>query len=173
MTQRLLVMMFLGISVAFASPAEAQRSGFIIGFGLGAGVVSANPSSVRATNTGFSGNFHIGGVVSGVEVFYVSKVTLEDAGTAGDYLASGVSGLGVAYPINDQVAINGGIGVYQRNLISAVGGAVSIDSGLGLEAGVRYLLGDGRWGIDLDVLYGKPGDLTLYGAQLTFSVLSH
>lgn len=40
MTQRrwLLGLMFLGVSLGFAHTAEAQRSGFIIGLGIGSGL---------------------------------------------------------------------------------------------------------------------------------------
>ena len=60
--------MFLGVCLAFAPPAQAQRSGFIIGFGLGPGLVSytissSSSSSDRQTELGVATDFHIGVVI--------------------------------------------------------------------------------------------------------------
>ncbi len=67
MTKRpwLLALMFLGGSLVFAPPAEAQRSGFIIGFGLGPGLASytASSSTDRQNERGVATDFHIGGVI--------------------------------------------------------------------------------------------------------------
>ena len=83
----LLGLMFLGVSHAFAQPAEAQRSGFIIGFGLGPGLASytrtltGQPSSDRATEFGLGTDFHIGGVLGdSFELYFMSKLIFFDRG---------------------------------------------------------------------------------------------
>ena len=73
MTERqlLLGLMFLGGSLAFARPAEAQRSGFIIGGGFGLGQVTYSSVPDRESKVGVAANFHIGGVIEDSFELYV------------------------------------------------------------------------------------------------------
>ena len=56
MTQRQwrFALMFLGVSLAYAPPAQAQRSGFIMGFGLGPGWSSYTSTPDRDNKFGWS-----------------------------------------------------------------------------------------------------------------------
>ena len=166
--------MLLGLCFAFASPAQAQaqRSGFIIGFGLGLGVVGGDLD----TKFGGASDFHIGGVIGSVELFYVNKVIFTE-GDFADLVATGVTGVGVAYPLNPDFAVTGAIGVgYLASLLylgdgSSPGGA---NDGLGLLAGGRYKLNEsGRWMLNFDISYANPEDASIWGVQATINVMSH
>ena len=117
MTKRpwLLALMFLGGSLFFAPPAEAQRSGFIIGLGPGlASYTGSSPepfSSDRENHWGVATDFHIGGVIGdSFELYFMSKmIFINDMGTG--IVATGVNGVGFTYPLNPDFYINGGLGV--------------------------------------------------------------
>ncbi len=178
-----LVLLFLGVSVAFAAPAEAQRSGFIIGFGLGPGVVFYQEStefSVRdgQSRAGVAADFHIGGVVGeSFQLYYMNKMTFF-GGEAEDFNVTGVSGLGFTYPLNPDFSINAGVGIHIHFWSQIVGDQVSTISysGLGLVAGGGYHLNQ-RWVLGFDMMYGKPGDdsgsTRVLGAKLSINILSH
>ena len=179
MTQRplLLALIFLGGSIAYAPPALAQRSGFIIGFGLGPGLVLYSSVPDRESKIGMALDFHIGGVIGdSFELYYVHKGTLFRTDEVGvDFIGLGMNGLGFAYPLNPEFTINGGIGMGRRDRLR--GGNVDSDEsgGLGLVGGVRYKLSEsGRWGLCFDITYGRPSPgFNTLGAQFTISVLSH
>ena len=163
--------MFLGLCFAFASPAQAQaqRSGFIIGGGLGLGVVGGDLD----TKLGAASDFHIGGVIGSLELFYVSKVIFTGSDSA-DLVATGVSGVGVAYPLNPDFAVTGAIGVGVLTVLDG-GSAGSTDGGLGLLAGGRYKLNEsGRWMLNFDISYANVGqNFNMWGVQATINVMSH
>ncbi len=180
MTQRqsLLGLMFLGVSLAFAPPAEAQRSGFIIGFGLGPGWSSYTSTPDRESNVGVAFDFHIGGVIGdSFELYYVQKGNVFSGDALGlDNVGSGVAGLGASYPLSPKFYINGAIGFGWW--IESVGGSSATSTeGVGFLAGGRYQLTEsGRWGLGFDVMYGKPFgsiDFNTLGVQFTINVLSH
>ena len=113
MTQRqlLLGLLVLGGSIVFARPAEAQRSGFIIGVGLGPGLASFSSVPEREYRTGLAFDFHIGGVIGdGFELFYVHKGTIFSTDLTDVYIGSGMNGLGFSYPLNPRFSVNGGVG---------------------------------------------------------------
>ena len=161
MIQRLwrLVLMFVGVSLAFAPATEAQRSGFIIGFGLGIGEDLYSSTSVRS-QTEVALDFHIGGVIGdSFELYYVIK------DPAWDGPSLHVEGIGFGYLLSPRFSINGGIGVTR---------------GRAFSAGGRYLLSEsGRWGLGFDIVYKRlpdvrlPDDFQALGAQFTIQVLSH
>ncbi len=177
MTQRplLLGLMVLGGSLAFARPAEAQRSGFIIGFGLGPGLASYSSVPGRESKTGMAIDFHIGGVIEdSFELYYMHKGTIISTDVAGVSIGSGVAGLGFSYPLNPKFSINGGIGLALWTEIGP--NATANDAqGLGLVGGARYKLTEsGRWGLGFDITYGEPfPDFNALGAQFTINILSH
>ena len=172
-----LVLIFLGVCVVFAPPVEAQRSGFIIGLGLGYGVASYPSAQDRESLPGLALDFHIGGVIGdSFELYYVHKGTLLRTDEVGvDFIGSGMSGLGFSYPLNPKFSINGGIGMALWSRIYAGGGTTDEAEGLGLVAGVRYKLSEsGRWALGFDFTYGEPfPDFKVQGVQLTINVLSH
>ena len=169
--------MFLGLSFAFASPAQAQgRSGFIIGFGLGPGLASYTDGD---SNIGVAFDFQIGGVIGeSLELYYVQKGTFFGSDLSGvDNVWSGMAGLGVGYVLNPKFIVNAGIGVavwIESDVSSSLGRA----DGVGLLGGGRYLLNEsGRWALGFDITYGKPFggdvDFSAWGVQATINVLSH
>jgi hypothetical protein len=160
--------MFLGVCVVFAQPAQAQRSGFIIGFGLGPGLVGGDIDA----KFGLAYDFHIGGVIGDVELAYVNKVMITGNEFV-DAVVTGVSGVGVAYPLNSDFAITGAVGVGVYSIIDSDFDSDGL-TGLGLLAGGRYKLNEsGRWMLNFDIMYANPGDLSLWGAQVTINVMSH
>ncbi len=188
MTQRqlLLGLMFLGGSVAFAGPAEAQRSGFIIGGGLGLGQVTYSSVPDRESKVGVAADFHIGAVIGdSFELYFFYKGTVFPSNAVGvDQNISGVGGLGFSYPLNTKFSINGGIGLAQwgQTSQSSSGGTTTTtrtftSEGVGFSAGGRYLLSESeRWALGFDIMYGKPFgnvDFNALGVQFTINVLSH
>ena len=91
-----LVLVLLGVTLAFATPADAQRRGFIIGFGLGAGHYSISPQGGASQGkTGLGFDFHIGGVVgTGVEIYHFQKGIVSGSDNLNvDTQGTGVSGI--------------------------------------------------------------------------------
>ncbi len=186
MTQRRwrLMLMVLGASLAFAAPAEAQRSGFIIGFGLGPGEAFYEESTEFRTSdgqsrTGVATDFHIGGVVGdSFQLYYMSKLIFF-GGMAQDFDVTGLTGLGFTIPLNPDFYVNGGVGIHIHWWSQSEGDAVFNDrySGLGLVAGGGYHLSQ-RWVVDFDMMYGRPGDAEtarstrVLGAKVSINVLS-
>ena len=172
--------MLLGLCFAFASPAQAQaqRSGFIIGFGLGLGVNGGDEAlellvnRIIDTKFGVASDFHIGGVIGSVELFYVNKVIFTGSDFA-NVVATSVNGVGVAYPLNPDFAVTGAIGAGLLTVM--IGGSTSSsDAGLGLLAGGRYKLNEsGRWMLNFDISYANPEDVSIWGFQATINVMSH
>jgi hypothetical protein len=182
MTKRpwLLALMFLGGSLFFAPPVEAQRSGFIIGVGFGPGLVSYTSDPDRESKLGIAFDFHIGGVIGdSFELFFVTKANFFESDLVGvDRIGSGVGGLGFSYPLNPKFSISGGIGLDQWMEFYSNGTNDSRADGVGLWAGGRYLLSESeRWALGFDIMYGKPFggdvDFNALGVQFTINVLSH
>lgn len=175
------VLMCFGVSLAFAPPAHAQRSGFIVGFGLGPGYYSASQAgaSQNQSKAGVGLDFHLGGVVgNGFEIYWVQKAIYSGSDSpAVDLVASGVGGIGVAYPVTPTVDVHGGIGFGLWIESSADGTSTSDAEGIGLVGGARYKLNEsGRWMLNADVMYGKPTpdpDFSVLGLQLTINIMSH
>ena len=171
MTQRQcrFALMFLGVSLAYAPPAQAQRSGFIIGFGLGPGLVSYSSLPDRESKIGMALDFHIGGVIGdSFELYYVQKGTFFSSDLVGvDNVLSGVGGLGFSYPLNPKFSINGGIGLGGWTESRSDGTTITATDGVGFLAGGRYQLSEsGRWGLGFDIMYGKP-----FGGKVDFNAL--
>ena len=167
-----------------AGPAEAQRSGFIMGFGIGPGVVSytstpsGGSSSARSTDTGLAVDFHIGVVVGdSFELYYMSKLIFFDSVVPILFgAATGMNGVGVTYPLNPDFSISGGIGVGLWADVETPFDSLDRFTGLGLVAGGGYQLSP-RWALHLDLMYTDPGnnslDYSVVGPQLTINIVSH
>ena len=181
-----LVLVFLGVSLFFAAPVDAQRSGFIIGFGLGPGYYSASQNGASQSKIGAGIDFHLGGVLgNGLEIYWMQKAIYSGSDNPNiDIIASGVGGIGLAYPVSPTIDIHGGIGLgVWIEASSASAGTTTVSAtnteaeGLGLVGGARYKLNEsGRWMLNLDVMYGKPKpdpDFSVLGIQLTINVMSH
>ncbi len=173
-----------------ASPAHAQRSGFIIGFGLGPGAYTETRNVAqyaiedRISKLGVAMDFHIGGVVgSSVELYFMNHALFEGTsfGEKSGIAATTLAGLGVTYPLSSRLFIQGAIG---RTMQAMYFADVTLENwaGFGLLGGVRYALSD-RWALDLDVITaghsegsfgsGPFEDGRWWSAGLTINVLSH
>lgn len=174
----------LGTTIALAQPAQAQRSGFIIGFGAGIGRPSWTASSPfvvgstdRESKVGVATDFKIGAVIGDLfQLYYVNKVIFFSAANV-DLIATGMSGIGFTYPLpsSPDFYFNGGIGIGVWTELDFEAATTESISGLGLLAGVGYHLNE-LWMLDFDVMYGKPGDdtvtLNTLSASLTINILS-
>ena len=150
------------LALACASDLFAQRKGFIIGFGLGAGVTSSTQG--EGAGWGLATDLKIGSQVSkSVQVYYLGRTNWTSE-------APGISALGVTYVLpSAPVHISGGLGF-----------ATSWDSnyqgpflGFGLTGGVGWEFAD-RWLLDMAVTYGAPKDAsTWFAARAGISILSH
>ena len=169
------------------SPAHAQRSGFIIDLGVGPGFVSSNTTmvgvdgSTRETKMGLALKFNIGGVVGdALEVYLASQTVVHGTQRQmADQAWTGISGLGVTYPVNPGFSLRGVVGTGQEILFT---NGIHFDTsrGLGLLAGGRFAL-SGRWALDVDALHASwdageifgSEEVTAWSAAVTFSWLSN
>ena len=180
---RIMVVLALvfGVSLADVSDLSAQRSGFIIGFGVGLGVTSYSYSGFDRegdTTGGLATDLKVGAQVSqSLQVYYLGRTNwLELNGDRGR-VAAGISALGATYVLPaTPVHVSGGIGVANWlgfKLDHADGG---LNYGLGLTGGIGWEFAD-RWLVDLALTYGRPSDrgghVNMFLARVGFSVLSH
>ena len=167
--------MLVGGLLLFASPAEAQRSGFIIGIGIGPGVAQTTPGS----KVGAALDFHIGGVIGDVELYLAGKGVGHSSDEARvDTEATVIVGPGVTFPVTPDLGLTAMFGATSVGKNSSgPGGSVQQqeDGGLGLGAGAIYKLSDsGRWMAAFNVLRGKlANDDTFWGFTVTINVMSH
>ena len=163
------VPMFVGLSIAFATPGDAQRSGFVVGFGLGPGHYSVSQAGVNTGTTGLGFDFHIGGVVgSGVEILHFQKGVVSTDGT-------GVSGVGVALPVGPKFDVHAGVGL---GIWLDDSSGTTEANGLGLLAGGRSHLNEsGRWMLNFDVMYAAEPmagtDASVFCFAATINIMSH
>ena len=178
----------LGVTLAFATPAAAQRSGFIIGFGLGPGYYSVSPEGGSSDGkAGLGADFHIGGAFgSGIELYLFEKFVTSGSDVGGiDTQSTGVVGVGMAVPVSDRFYVHGGVGTgIWAESASASAGSVSVsafsveESGLGLVGGGRYELSEsGRWMLNFDVVYEEEpisgSGASVLAFQVTINIMSH
>ncbi len=168
----------LGVSVVGARDLKAQRSGFIIGFGLGASLTSFSVSgffdSGNEPNPGLAIDFKIGAQVSqSVQVYYLGRTNWFTP-SGSDLVAAGISAIGVTYVLpSAPVHLSGGVGLATW-LDSTTGGRNFF--GLGLTGGVGWEFAR-SWLFDIAVTYAMPGDqgrdLNIFQARAGISILSH
>ncbi len=161
-----------------------ERKGFIIGFGIGAGLTTWKVSvdelafeSERETKGSLATDFKIGAQVSpAVQVYYLNRVQFFGGSDFIDVIVSGVSAIGVTYvlPSSPQIQLSGGVGLSSWNEI-ADGSTVSA-IGFGLTGGFGYEFAD-LWLLDISVTYGMPSDSGVdfdkFQARAGISILSH
>ena len=164
-----------------AGPAEAQRSGFIMGFGIGPGVVSytstpsGGSSSARSTEFSVATDFHVGGVIGdSFELYFMLKLIFFDLKKSG--LIGGIGGVGITYPLSPDFSVSGGIGSASLQPLNIFSNRKSYTEGLGLVAGGGYHLNQ-RWVLGFDIIYTNPGDevkaFSVWGVGLTINIVSH
>jgi len=159
----------------------AQRSGFILGLGIGAGVTSYSFSEVGLyspqddTKGSLSTDFKIGAQVSrSLQIYYLGRTNWLNDGQ--HTVAAGISALGITYILpSGTVQLSGGIGVANWLPLCAECGGGGF--GFGLTGGVGWEFAD-LWLIDFAVTYGRPNDLgggyvNMFLARIGISILSH
>ena len=122
---------------------------------------------------------YVGGVVGDSNELYLmsNMVFIQDRRVG--FGATGVIGVGFTYPVNPEFYISVGVGV---GLWLEIDGAILGNqapaeryTGLGLVAGGGYRF-SGRWVLDFDVMYAKPGDnsldISVVGAELSVNFLN-
>ncbi len=171
----------LSLSLVGVRDLLAQRSGFIIGFGIGAGVTTWTEGfegfdDFPTSEVGVATDLKIGAQVSqSVQVYYLGRTNWFNQ--SGFFLvAAGISALGVTYVLpSAPVHLSGGIGLatwiefefdrFDDNF-----------SGFGLTGGFGYEFAD-LWLLDIAVTYGMPGesgfDFNMFQASAGISILSH
>lgn len=183
-------------SLIVASPAQAQRSGFIIDLGLGLGMVSSSWTvgdygiSDRASKAGVAMDFHIGRVIGSslelylvqYQVFVATRAQKMYPGelAAANHGATSLTGVGVTYPLNTALSVKAAVGLADESLYESLfRQSLGVWHGLGFLAGGRYGLRD-RWALDLDLMYGgwnsggSPSEKgSAWGAAVTINWLSH
>lgn len=156
-----------------ASDATAQRSGFIIGFGVGGAATTGDPE----TRGGFATDLRIGAVVTpSVQVYFTGKSNYVAIGEGGTEAAiTGLSGLGITYQLPNGLSVNGAVGVatWVESSSGGAGGGV----GPGLGAGVGYEFAD-PWILFVGVTWGRINDVTVTPMNVInlsagISILSH
>ena len=171
----------LSLSLVGVRDLLAQRSGFIIGFGIGVGVTTWTegfddfPTSDSRTEVGVATDLKIGAQVSqSFQIYYVGRANwFVPEGQA--LHVAGISALGVTYVLpSAPVHLSAGIGLAtwtEIDLYSDEG-----FTGFGFTGGVGWEFAD-QWLVDLAATYGMPGessfDINMFEARAGISILSH
>ncbi len=159
----------LSLSFVGVGELQAQRSGFIIGFGIGAGISAVSDGETRGA---FATDFKIGAQVSqSVQVYYLGRTNWFRTSDS-DLVAAGISAIGVTYVLpSAPVQLSGGLGL--ATWIEFDGPAFS---GLGLTGGVGWEFAD-LWLLDFALTYGRPSTterhVDMFLARVGISILSH
>jgi opacity protein-like surface antigen len=154
------------LGLVLASDAEAQRRGFIIGGGLGAGLSAGDVN----TEVGVATDFKIGAMIGeSIQLYYANKMVFTPTEVA-DFAGTGVGGLGITYQMPNGFRINGLVGL--SSYILYFDGDATAEWGFGIGAGVGYEFTK-YWLINLDGSWGQPLDgVNIFNVALTFNVLS-
>lgn len=165
---------------------EAQRGGFIIGFGLGAGLTSLRPESHgvqgdRQTAAAVFTDLKIGYAPSEqVAVYYANQASffkLDDARDDVTLHATGLTGIGVTYFLGPEspYALDGSVGLASFGILFD-DGTTDLHTGPGLSLGGSVALSD-VWFLDIDLLFGRPADDSIdyrtLALRAAIAVLSH
>lgn len=175
MTRRagLLSLILVGGILFSPSVAQAQRSGLIIDLGLGPGLVSSNTTIVglgtsnRESEVGAAVKLNIGGVIGDTfELYLANQIVFHGTARQGaDHGATGITAVGVTYPLSPDFSVRGAVGLGREALfVDGWSNLFDTSSGLGLLAGGRYGLSD-RWALDLDMMYASWNDGALFGSE--------
>ena len=175
------LLVLVGLLVV-APPAQAQRSGFIIGVGVGPSVFQESGDlGSSSTDFGVGLDFHIGAMIGDIELYLAGK----GAGGSGEAPVETevvvIVGIGATFPVTPKLGITGLLGKTWQGITSTPSTGSGLPSsawaggGLGLGAGAIYQLTDsGRWALAFNVLLGKlEDDSTWWGLLATINVLSH
>jgi len=155
----------LSLSLVGVGDLLAQRSGFIVGFGIGAGMSAVSGEDTR---WGAATDFKIGAQVNpSVQVYYLGRTNWLGLSGGSDFVIAGISAVGVTYLPSPKVQLSGGLGLFHW-IEWPEDGFVSV----GLTGGVGTELAD-LWLLDAAVTYGKPDGVSVWEIRAGISILSH
>ncbi len=166
-----LTALVLSLSFVAVGELQAQRSGFIIGFGIGAGLTSVSDGGTRG---GVATDIKIGAQVNpSLQVYYLGRSNWFTLGGSSNLVIAGISAVGVTYLPSPKVQLSGGVGVFSWTEFFGVQefGAETL-AGFGLTGGVGYEFAD-LWLLDVAVTYGWPEGVGVFEARAGISILSH
>jgi len=164
-----LAALVLSLSFVGVSDLQAQRSGFIIGFGIGAGASAVSGGDTRAA---FATDFKIGAQTSpSLQVYYLGRTNWFSTSRS-DLIIAGISAAGVTYLPSPKVQLSGGLGLFHWSDNESFGGGSVAFTSLGLTGGFGYEFAD-LWLLDLAVTYGKPDGVSVWQMRAGISILSH
>jgi hypothetical protein len=159
----------LSLSFVGVGDALAQRSGFIIGFGIGAGISAVSGGDTRGA---FATDFKIGAQVNpSVQVYYLGRTNWFSTSRS-DLIIAGISAAGVTYLPSPKVQLSGGLGLFHWTDNRSFGEGIIAFTSLGLTGGVGYEFAD-LWLLDAAVTYGKPDGVSVWELRAGISILSH
>ena len=187
-----LIMLFL---ITNANAFDGKRKGFFLGGGLGPGFTSlketitysglfdgeSSESSEWESKFGLMTYFKIGYAPSDiVEIHYTNKISwfgdkvyfFGDSMGEDVTMASGLSTLGMTYyfkPEAPSYFITGGIGFSTLSLPFESHSEIKIGGGLFAGAGYEFAR---HFNVELDLIWGKPSDLALFGIGSSTNILS-
>ena len=163
----------VSLSLVGVQKLSAQRSGFIIGFGLGLGTTTLSVSGFDSeTDLGVATDFKIGAQVGqSLQVYYLGRSNFYVPDGV-DLVIASLSGVGVTYVLpSAPVHLSGGIGASTLTLV--FNGESESRTGFGFTGGVGYEFAD-LWILDVAVTYGQPDDeLDMILFRAGISILSH
>ena len=159
----------LSLSFVGVGELQAQRSGFIIGFGIGAGISAVSGGETRGA---FATDFKIGAQTSpSLQVYYLGRTNWFSS-SGSDLVVAGISAAGVTYLPSPKVQLSGGLGLFHLTDGAILGeGSIAFTS-FGLTGGVGYEFAD-LWLLDAAVTYGKPDGVSVWELRAGISILSH
>lgn len=168
--------LFLSLSFVGGGDLLAQRSGFIIGLGVGPGVTSSDLNladlSTTETAVGLATDLKIGAQVSpSLQVYYLGRTNWANG------VAAGISAVGATYVLpSAPVQLSGGIGLASWIEICIESCTNGSFAGLGVSGGVGWEFAD-LWLLDVAVTYGSlndsVGNVDMFLARAGISILSH
>ena len=159
----------LSLSFVGVGELQAQRSGFIIGFGIGAGISAVSDGETRGA---FATEFKIGAQVNPtLQVYYLGRTNWFSVGMGSDNLViAGISAAGVTYLPSPKVQLSGGLGFFHWTVVDT--SYPEAFGSFGVTGGVGYEFAD-LWLLDAAVTYGKPNDVSVWELRAGISILSH
>jgi hypothetical protein len=173
------IALVLCLSLVGVGEVSAQRSGFIIGLGIGPGVTSSasgplsstGGSRERETKMGFATDFKIGAQVGTSTLVYYSNKAVFMGDEDNEVEIAGVMGLGLTYVLpSAPVHLSSSVGVSTYSELDWSDDYTEVEAGLGLTAGVGYEFAD-LWIVDFGVAFGSK--FSVLQVKLGINILSH
>ena len=158
----------LSLSFVGVGELQAQRSGFIIGFGIGAGLTSVTGGDTRGA---VATDFKIGAQVNpSVQVYYLGRSNWFSSSGGSDVIIAGISAAGVTYLPSPKVQLSGGLGFFHWTVVDT--SDPDAFGSFGVTGGVGYEFAD-LWLLDAAATYGQPNGVSVWELRAGISILSH